>query len=84
MIFNISNVVLYFTFRTCELFITTEIKGDIKDELLQSMKTLRRTALEQNMGPELRFAVRSSGKFYKFSWRYVYCVGFKKAFKARE
>lgn len=42
------------------LFVSTEIKGDIRDEILNSMTSLRIQAVEQNLGLELRFAVRSS------------------------
>ncbi|KAI8438209.1 hypothetical protein MSG28_010827 [Choristoneura fumiferana] len=46
--------------RTAELFSATEILGEVKEEILQQLNELKAKALEQGLGPELRFAVRSS------------------------
>lgn len=46
--------------KASELFVTTEIKGDVRDEILINMKELRIKATEEKLGSELRFAVRSS------------------------
>ncbi|KAJ8735386.1 hypothetical protein PYW07_007006 [Mythimna separata] len=46
--------------KASELFVTTEIKGDVRDEILINMKELRVKATEEKLGSELRFAVRSS------------------------
>ncbi|XP_075969916.1 rifampicin phosphotransferase-like [Anticarsia gemmatalis] len=46
--------------KATELFVSTEISGDVKSEIFNSMKELRIKATEQKLGPELRFAVRSS------------------------
>ncbi|PZC85674.1 hypothetical protein B5X24_HaOG215944 [Helicoverpa armigera] len=46
--------------KASELIATTEIKGDVKEEILLSMQKLRITSAEQKLGSELRFAVRSS------------------------
>ncbi|XP_030022494.2 putative phosphoenolpyruvate synthase isoform X1 [Manduca sexta] len=43
-----------------KLFESIYIPDDVRDEVLFQMKELRRNATEQNLGPELRFAVRSS------------------------
>ncbi|KOB78829.1 putative phosphoenolpyruvate synthase [Operophtera brumata] len=38
------------------LFATTELSGDVKEEILANIAELRTKASEQNLGPELRFA----------------------------
>ncbi|XP_026732206.1 uncharacterized protein LOC113496983 [Trichoplusia ni] len=43
-----------------ELLATTEIRTPVREEILEQIKMLRSKATEQNLGPELRFAVRSS------------------------
>lgn len=40
---------------------STEITGEVRDEILARLSDLRMKAKEQNLGPDLRFAVRSSG-----------------------
>ncbi|CAH0695045.1 unnamed protein product [Spodoptera exigua] len=46
--------------KASDLLVATAIKDDIRDEILKSMKELREKVVEQNLGSELRFAVRSS------------------------
>ncbi|KAI5639732.1 pyruvate phosphate dikinase, PEP/pyruvate binding domain-containing protein [Phthorimaea operculella] len=46
--------------KAAELFAQTEIQGEVREQILSHLTELRKKALEQNLGPELRFAVRSS------------------------
>ncbi|XP_063357659.1 putative phosphoenolpyruvate synthase [Cydia amplana] len=46
--------------RAAELITETEITGDIKEEILKELNNLKEKALKAGLGPELRFAVRSS------------------------
>ncbi|XP_047984806.1 putative phosphoenolpyruvate synthase [Leguminivora glycinivorella] len=46
--------------RAAELIAKTEITGEIKEEILKELKNLKEKALKAGLGPELRFAVRSS------------------------
>lgn len=52
---------LFLFFRASSLFAITEISGGVKQEILASMADLRKKAVDEKFGPELRFAVRSSG-----------------------
>lgn len=47
--------------RASEMLATTEIRTPVREEILEQIKVLRSKATEQNLGPDLRFAVRSSG-----------------------
>ncbi|KAJ2947707.1 hypothetical protein O0L34_g9477 [Tuta absoluta] len=46
--------------KAAELFAKMEIQGEVREQILSHLTELRRKATEQNLGPELRFAVRSS------------------------
>ncbi|XP_038207779.1 putative phosphoenolpyruvate synthase [Zerene cesonia] len=43
-----------------DLFVKAEITGELKDAILSHLTMLREKAIEQKLGPDLRFAVRSS------------------------
>ncbi|CAH2050125.1 unnamed protein product, partial [Iphiclides podalirius] len=47
--------------KAVDLFMKIEISKDVKEEILRHLSNLRTHAKEQQLGPELRFAVRSSG-----------------------
>ncbi|XP_063827746.1 uncharacterized protein LOC135077103 [Ostrinia nubilalis] len=46
--------------RAVELFAATEIIGEVREEVLTHLSELRKKAAKENLGPERRFAVRSS------------------------
>ncbi|XP_049869624.1 putative phosphoenolpyruvate synthase [Pectinophora gossypiella] len=46
--------------KASDLFAKTEIVKEVRDDILHHLSELRKKAAEQNLGPELRFAVRSS------------------------
>ncbi|XP_028167204.1 uncharacterized protein LOC114357667, partial [Ostrinia furnacalis] len=46
--------------RAVELFAATEIIGEVREEVLAHLSELRKKAAKENLGPERRFAVRSS------------------------
>ncbi|KAL0901785.1 hypothetical protein ABMA27_006958 [Loxostege sticticalis] len=46
--------------RAVELFASTEIIGEVREEILAQLTELRKKATKENLGPERRFAVRSS------------------------
>ncbi|XP_061708572.1 putative phosphoenolpyruvate synthase [Cydia pomonella] len=46
--------------RAAQLITETEITGDIKEEILKELNDLKKKAVKAGLGPEIRFAVRSS------------------------
>lgn len=59
---SISPFIITYVCRAVDLFVKTDIVSEVKSEILTHLNELRKKAIEQNFGPELRFAVRSSGK----------------------
>ncbi|XP_049875010.1 uncharacterized phosphotransferase YvkC-like isoform X2 [Pectinophora gossypiella] len=46
--------------KTADLFAKTEIVKEVREEILSHLSELKIRAIKENLGPELRFAVRSS------------------------
>lgn len=45
------------------MFLATDIVEDVKNAILIELNNLEKKAIAQNYGPEIRFAVRSSGNY---------------------